>query len=475
MRGSTAAATIGGFAARAALQSALRLARRCAARVLSCLDSEFPPCLATCVIGLQWGDEAKGKIVDLLTREHDFVVRYQGGANAGHTVVVGDQVYKLSLLPSGILTPGVTCVIASGVVLNPARVIEELDELAKRGAGHADNLRISDRAHVIFPWHFAEDRALDKSTSDGENIGTTGRGIGPCYRDKVGRSHAMRLGDLYRADFRAQVEHIVAAKNRVLAVLYPANEFKPLDAAAIFREYSGYAERLRPYVCDTTELLLAAAEARQADPVRRRPGALLDVDHGTYPFVTSSNSSGVGIASGSGVPARHIDRSHRRREGVFDARRRRAVSDRAGQRHRPAPPRPRQRIRHGHPPPAALRLARRRRRALHEPAQRRRFDRRDAARRAERARRAQDLHGLRDRRQANRRASPATSTTSAARSRCTRRCPAGRKKSPTAARCDELPANARAYLRRISELVGQPVEMVSVGPERDQTIVVSKS
>ena len=215
----------------------------------------------TCVIGLQWGDEAKGKIVDLLTREHDFVVRYQGGANAGHTVVVGDQVYKLSLLPSGILTPGVTCVIASGVVLNPARVIEELDELAKRGAGHADNLRISDRAHVIFPWHFAEDRALDKSTSDGENIGTTGRGIGPCYRDKVGRSHAVRLGDLYRPDFRAQVEHIVAAKNRVLAVLYPAGEFKPLDAAAIFREYSAYAERLRPYVCDTTELLLAAAES----------------------------------------------------------------------------------------------------------------------------------------------------------------------------------------------------------------------
>ena len=263
----------------------------------------------TCVIGLQWGDEAKGKIVDLLTREHDFVVRYQGGANAGHTVVVGDQVYKLSLLPSGILTPGVTCVIATGVVVNPARVIEELDELAKRGAGHAENLRISDRAHVIFPWHFAEDRALDKSTSDGENIGTTGRGIGPCYRDKVGRSHAVRLGDLYRPTFRAQVEHIVAAKNRVLEVLYPAGEFKPLDAAAIFSEYSGYAERLRPYVCDTTELLLSAVESGKRLLFEGAQGALLDVDHGTYPFVTSSNSSGVGIASGSGVPARHIDRS----------------------------------------------------------------------------------------------------------------------------------------------------------------------
>ncbi|MGD9636264.1 MAG: adenylosuccinate synthetase, partial [Pirellulales bacterium] len=158
----------------------------------------------TCVIGLQWGDEAKGKIVDRLTKEHDLVVRYQGGANAGHTVVVGDQTYKLSLLPSGILTPGVTCVIAGGVVLNPARVIEELDELTARGKGDVanENLRISDRAHVIFPWHFAEDKALDKNTTAGENIGTTGRGIGPCYRDKVGRSHAIRLGDMYRGDFR---------------------------------------------------------------------------------------------------------------------------------------------------------------------------------------------------------------------------------------------------------------------------------
>src|SRR5215208_2515059 len=202
------------------------------------------PMPGTCVIGLQWGDEAKGKIVDILTRQHDFVVRYQGGANAGHTVVVGDQVYKLSLLPSGILTPGVTCVIATGVVMNPARVIEELDELASRGAGHADNLRISDRAHVIFPWHFAEDRALDKNTSDGENSGMTGRGIGPCYRDKVGRSHAIRLGDLYRPTFRGQVEHIVVAKNRVLEVLYPQGEFKALVAAEIIREYTSHAERL---------------------------------------------------------------------------------------------------------------------------------------------------------------------------------------------------------------------------------------
>jgi adenylosuccinate synthase len=261
----------------------------------------------TCVIGLQWGDEAKGKIVDRLTPEHDFVVRYQGGANAGHTVVVGKEVYKLSLLPSGILSPGVVCVIANGVVLNPARLIEELDELAARGAGHAENLRISDRAHVIFPWHFAEDRALDKSTSDGENIGTTGRGIGPCYRDKVGRSHAVRLGDLYRCGIREQIEYIVEAKNRILEVLYPSGDFEPLSAAEIYDEYASYAERLRPYVCDTTELLLSAAETGKRILFEGAQGALLDVDHGTYPFVTSSNSSGVGIASGSGVPARYVD------------------------------------------------------------------------------------------------------------------------------------------------------------------------
>lgn len=261
----------------------------------------------TCVIGLQWGDEAKGKIVDLLTQQHDVVVRYQGGANAGHTVVVGEEVYKLSLLPSGVLTAGVTCVIAGGVVLNPPKAIEELDELASRNVEDSDNLKISDRVHVIFPWHFAEDRAMDKNTSDGENIGTTGRGIGPCYRDKVGRSYAVRLGDMYRDTFREQVQHNVAVKNEILTAMYPAGDFQPLDAQAIYDEYSVYAEKLKPYVDDTTEYLLSAAEAGKRILFEGAQGALLDVDHGTYPFVTSSNSSGVGISNGSGVPARYIN------------------------------------------------------------------------------------------------------------------------------------------------------------------------
>ena len=208
-----------------------------------------------------------------MTREHDFVVRYQGGANAGHTVVVGDQIYKLSLLPSGVLTPGVTCVIAGGVVVNPARVIEELDELAARGkVAVGDNLRISDRAHVIFPWHFAEDRALDKNTSDGENIGTTGRGIGPCYRDKVGRSHAVRLGDMYRPSFRGQVEHIVAAKNRVLEVLYPPGEFQPLDASTIFQEYSRLRGAAAAVRLRHDGAAAVGSRIRQANSVRRGAG-----------------------------------------------------------------------------------------------------------------------------------------------------------------------------------------------------------
>jgi adenylosuccinate synthase len=260
------------------------------------------------VIGLQWGDEAKGKIVDLLTLEHDIVVRYQGGANAGHTVVVGDQTYKLSLLPSGVLTRGVTCVIAGGVVFNPAKAIEELDELKQRGVEDYDNLKLSDRVHVIFPWHFEEDRAMDRSTSDGENIGTTQRGIGPCYRDKVGRAFAIRLGDLYRPNLRERVEHVTRAKNVAIAAMVPANEFTPLNAADIYEQYRDYAARLKPYVDDTTDFLLTAAEQGKRILFEGAQGALLDVDHGTYPYVTSSNSSGVGVSNGSGLPAKYINR-----------------------------------------------------------------------------------------------------------------------------------------------------------------------
>ena len=266
----------------------------------------------TCVIGLQWGDEAKGKLVDILTEQNEIVVRYAGGANAGHTVVSNGQTWKLSLIPSGILRDGVTCVVTGGVVLDPASVIKEIDGLESRGVKVAGKLMLSDRAHVVFPWHIAEDKLLDGSVSGGEAIGTTGRGIGPCYRDKVGRSLAIRLGDLYRADFRAKLAHIVEHKKRLFAgwqqAAGGADAGAGLDAAAIHDQYMQYAKRLEPFVRDTNAYLLDAIEAGKKLLFEGAQGALLDIDHGTFPYVTSSNSSGLGVASGSGVPGRWVER-----------------------------------------------------------------------------------------------------------------------------------------------------------------------
>ncbi len=267
---------------------------------------------ATAVIGLQWGDEAKGKIVDLLAKENEIIVRYQGGANAGHTVVFGGEKYKLSLIPSGIFRHDAKSVIANGVVLDPASILGEIDSLTSRGVAIDSNLIISDRAHVIFPWHKEEDRLMNDMGVSKEAIGTTMRGIGPCYRDKIGRSSAIRFGDLFRSDFREKVEKIAAIKNRYLPglALTPeaAKEVKVMDADEIFRQYSEYAERLRPFVADTTAFLLDAVDQGKKILFEGAQGALLDIDYGTFPYVTSSNSSGVGISSGSGVPAHYIQR-----------------------------------------------------------------------------------------------------------------------------------------------------------------------
>jgi adenylosuccinate synthase len=261
---------------------------------------------ATCVVGLQWGDEAKGKIVDLLTERHDIVVRYQGGANAGHTVVMGGQTFKLSLVPSGIFRPKVQCVVATGVVINPASLLQEIDGLAARGVHVAENLMISDRAHVIFPWHIEEDRLLNQHSTSGESIGTTLRGIGPCYGDKYGRSLAIRLGDMYRDTFRSRIEQIVKVKTESLRCLGPAGESARLDPQEIFEQYRGYAKRLQPYVADTTQYLLGAVEAGKRVLFEGAQGALLDIDHGTFPFVTSSNCAPLGVCSGAGVPPQAV-------------------------------------------------------------------------------------------------------------------------------------------------------------------------
>jgi adenylosuccinate synthase len=265
------------------------------------------------VVGLQWGDEGKGKIVDILARRYDVVARYNGGANAGHTVVVGDQKFALHLVPSGILYPDKLNVLGNGVVVDPQQVIKELDHLASRDIKVADNFRISNRAHVVFPYHKLQDglleAALSKARGDGEKIGTTGRGIGPCYSDKAQRSTGVRMGELLNPDtFRIKLRHIVVIKNLMLAALAQNAEqdFEPIDADALCDQYLQYADRLRSHICDTTSLLHKAMNDGKQILFEGANATLLDIDHGTYPFVTSSNCSTLGVGTGTGVPGHLI-------------------------------------------------------------------------------------------------------------------------------------------------------------------------
>ncbi len=258
-----------------------------------------------CVIGLQWGDEAKGKLVDLLTEGKDLVVRYQGGANAGHTVVIGDDVYKLHHIPSGIINAGVLNLITPGVVINPPTILKEINSLAERGIDVSTRMKISQRAHVVMPWHVLEDKMWNELVSGEDNIGTTLRGIGPCYADKIGRSFAIRMGDLIQPDFADRVRKIVAVKKKVLSAT-SGDQVVELDPDAIVAEYTEYAAQLASMIADTNRILLDAVDEDRNILFEGAQGSLLDIDHGTFPFVTSSNSSGVGISAGSGVPGNWI-------------------------------------------------------------------------------------------------------------------------------------------------------------------------
>ena len=262
----------------------------------------------TCVIGLQWGDEAKGKLVDLLAPQFDLVVRYQGGANAGHTVVAGDETYKLHHIPSGILHSEVQNFITPGVVINPSTMLDEIDGLAARGIHCEKNMRVSERAHLVMPWHIAEDKIINSTAVRGESIGTTNRGIGPCYRDKVGRTHAIRMADLVQDSRDERIGTVAAQKVELLSKMGAPQE--DLDAIApeqVISQAPGWAERLSGMIGDTTEVLLTACEADKRILFEGAQGALLDIDHGTFPFVTSSNSSGVGVCAGAGVPPKWIN------------------------------------------------------------------------------------------------------------------------------------------------------------------------
>ncbi len=259
-----------------------------------------------CVVGLQWGDEGKGKVVDILAQDCDIVVRYGGGANAGHTVVIGDAKFALHLLPSGAVREGVACVIANAVVVDPEVLIKEIDGLAARGIDLAGRLLVSENAHVVLDYHKKEDQLREASLGDNK-IGTTARGIGPCYADKAGRSLAVRMGDLRDLSrLQSKLDMIVEYKNKVFSALYHA---EPMSSAALLEKCRVYATRLLPFVVDTTEYLHRAIAADQSILFEGAQGSLLDIDHGTFPYVTSSNSSLLGMPSGCGVSSKLLDRT----------------------------------------------------------------------------------------------------------------------------------------------------------------------
>jgi len=254
----------------------------------------------TCVVGLHWGDEGKGKIVDLLTEHFDIVVRYNGGGNAGHTVQIAGEKFALHLLPVGVLRPGKTAVVGPGVALDLLRMLEEIDGLKQRGVTVGD-LRISDRAQLVTPYHKKQDLLSEAALGTGK-IGTTARGIGPCYADKMLRATALRVGDLLRpAAFREKLTRIVEMKNRLVAALYGDRE--PLDARVLADEFLAAAERVRSNICDTTAYFYEAMQAGRRLLFEGANGTLLDIDHGTFPFVTSSTTSAIGVPAGAGVPA----------------------------------------------------------------------------------------------------------------------------------------------------------------------------
>jgi adenylosuccinate synthase len=252
------------------------------------------------VLGAQWGDEGKGKIVDLLTPRFSIVARYQGGHNAGHTVYANGRKFVLRLLPSGILHDGITCVIGNGVVIDPQALFAEIDELAAAGIHVGNRLVVSDKAHLILPYHRELD-LLSEARRGERKIGTTSRGIGPAYEDKIAR-RGVRVGDLANPQSLAEaVEHNVAARNRLIAD-------STMDAAQVLADLSRAWDRMRPWVKDVSVFLAQAREEKRTIMFEGAQGTLLDIDHGTYPYVTSSNATIGGVCTGLGVGPRAIDR-----------------------------------------------------------------------------------------------------------------------------------------------------------------------
>lgn len=248
------------------------------------------------VVGTQWGDEGKGKITDFLSKQAEVVARYQGGDNAGHTIVFNDTKYKLHLIPSGIFYSDKTCVIGNGMVVNPKSLVTELAYLHERGVS-TDNLRISNRAHVILPYHQLQDKLEEEAKGDAK-VGTTLKGIGPCYMDKAARI-GIRIADLLDKEvFAEKLKTVLTIKNRMFVKMY---EVDAIEFDDIFEEYYAYGQQFAKYVCDTSVVLNDALDKEQKVLFEGAQGVLLDIDHGTYPFVTSSNAASGGVSSGAGI------------------------------------------------------------------------------------------------------------------------------------------------------------------------------
>ncbi|MEK6589627.1 MAG: adenylosuccinate synthase [Nitrospinota bacterium] len=255
------------------------------------------------VVGAQWGDEGKGKIVDILTGNADIVARYQGGHNAGHTVVVNDKQFILHLIPSGILHHGKKCIIGNGVAVDPSALFNELSELKKGGIDVDNNIFISKRAHLIMPYHKLLDMSME-SAKVGKKIGTTGRGIGPAYTDKAGRLGIYVMDLFDRQIFREKLELNLSYKNVILQGLF---KLKGFNTDEILEEYMGYAEKIKRYVADTKLMIRDAILRGERILCEGAQGTMLDIDHGTYPYVTSSSTTVGGACIGLGIPPQKID------------------------------------------------------------------------------------------------------------------------------------------------------------------------
>ncbi len=254
------------------------------------------------MLGAQWGDEGKGKIVDLLSEKFDAVARYQGGHNAGHTVFIGEKKFILKLIPSGILRPGVLAVIGNGVVIDPAALLEEISSIESAGVDVRAQLKISNRAHVLFPFH----RTIERISEGRENrvpIGTTSRGIGPCYEDKIAR-RGIRIADLVDSDFDG-LYRTLAEDKRLIADAFQIAD--PGNFDQILNQYKQFAEQIRPLACDTSHLLNHMIRSGKSILFEGAQGTMLDIDFGTYPFVTSSSAAAGGACTGTGVPPNKID------------------------------------------------------------------------------------------------------------------------------------------------------------------------